>query len=108
MIDDLPAPIADYAAANARLDAAAMLAVFAEDAVVHDEGGRHQGREPIGAWIQSATIDNRAIFTPETWREDGDAVVVEGPVNGAFPGSPVRLTFRFVLDAGLVRSLEIA
>lgn len=108
MTEDLPPPVAAYAAANARLDADGMLAAFAGDAVVQDEGARHQGREAIRAWIQTATIGVRAIFTPETWREDGGTVVVEGPVAGDFPGSPIRLTFRFAFVDDLIRRLEIA
>ena len=41
----LPAPIAAYVNANARLDAEAMLAAFSPNAVVQDDGGRHEGRE---------------------------------------------------------------
>lgn len=107
MTEDLPPPVAAYAAANARLDADGMLAAFAWDAVVQDEGARHEGREAIRAWIQTATIGAQAIFTPKTWREDGETVVVEGPVEGDFPGSPIRLTFRFALTGGLIRRLEI-
>lgn len=105
---DLPAPIAAYVAANARLDADAMLAPFTADAVVFDEQERRVGRAEIGAWIQSATIASRAIFTPDACRQDGDVLVVEGPTAGDFPGSPIRFTFRFTLARGAIAALEIA
>jgi hypothetical protein len=108
MINDLPKPIADYVEANARLDREAMLAPFAREAVVHDDGGRHVGRDEIGAWIQSATIESRAVFTPETWREQDGYIIVDGRTTGDFPGSPVRFTFRFVLQDDAVARLEIA
>ena len=41
----LPTPIADYVAANARLDADAMLRPFAADAVFVDNGKRFEGSE---------------------------------------------------------------
>jgi hypothetical protein len=108
MTDDLPTPIAAYAAANARLDASGMLASFAPDAVVRDDGGRHAGREEIRAWIDSATIAARAVFTPVTWREEDGRIIVEGPTTGDFPGSPIRFTFRFTLRDGAIAALEVA
>jgi hypothetical protein len=108
VINQLPAPIAAYVQANARLDAEGMLAPFAQDAVVRDDGGHHAGREEIRSWIRSATIDSRAIFTPEDWREEGGQILVEGPTAGNFPGSPIRLTFRFRLIGAAIAGLEIA
>jgi hypothetical protein len=108
MTNALPASIAAYAAANARLDAEGMLAPFARDAVVRDDGGRHVGHDEIRTWINSATIGVRAVFTPETWREEGGRVIVEGPTAGDFPGSPIRFTFRFTLRDGAIAVLEIA
>lgn len=105
---DMPPPIAAYVAANARLDADAMLSPFAEDAVVFDEQRRRVGRAEIGDWIRSATIASRAVFTPDTCRTEGDVVVVEGPTAGEFPGSPIRFTFRFTLRDGAISALEIA
>ncbi|NKE47172.1 nuclear transport factor 2 family protein [Roseomonas frigidaquae] len=106
MIDVLPAPIEAYVRANARLDAEGMLAPFAPDAVVHDEGGSHAGPEEIRAWIQSATIASRAVFTPDRWHAEGGTIVVEGPTAGAFPGSPIRFTFRFKLAGQAISALE--
>lgn len=104
----LPPPIAAYVEANARLDADGMLAPFAPDAVVLDDGGRHAGRESLRRWIRSATIDNRAVFSPGAWREEDGRIVVDGVTTGEFPGSPIRLTFRFALDGGAITALEIA
>jgi ketosteroid isomerase-like protein len=108
MTNALPTPIAAYAAANARLDADGMLASFTPDAVVRDDGGRHAGRDEIKAWIDAATIAARAVFTPETWREQDGRIIVEGPTAGDFPGSPIRFTFRFTLRDGAIAGLEIA
>lgn len=108
MTNALPEPIATYAAANARLDAGGMLASFTPDAVVRDDGGRHAGHDAIRAWINAATIAARAVFTPETWREEDGRIAVEGPTAGDFPGSPLRFTFRFTLRDGAIAGLEIA
>jgi hypothetical protein len=51
-------------------------------------------------------IPVKAIFTPDTVREDGNDVVVEGPAHGDFPGSPLRFTYRFTLVDGAIKNLE--
>lgn len=105
---ELPPPIAAYVAANARLDADGMLAAFAPDAVVFDEQERREGKAEIQAWIQSATIASRAIFTPDACHQEDGVVVAEGPTAGDFPGSPIRFTFRFTHENGAIAALEIA
>lgn len=108
MTNELPAPIAAYFAANARLDPDGMVAPFARDAVVRDDGGHHTGRDEIRAWIQSATIASHAVFTPKTRHERDGRIVVEGLTAGQFPGSPIRLTFKFLLRHDAIAELEIA
>lgn len=112
MLKDLPPPIAAYVAANARLDGAGMLAPFAPDAVVMDEQRQRRGRDEIKAWIETATLAARAVFTPHAWQvEEGGAengrVVVEGVTEGDFPGNPLRFTFAFTLSDGAISALEI-
>lgn len=107
MTTALPKPIADYVAANARLDLDGMLQPFTPDAVVRDDGGRHRGHAELRTWIEDATLAARAIFTPETHREDQGDVVVEGLTRGDFRGSPLRFTLRFTLAGDAIRALEI-
>jgi hypothetical protein len=38
---------------------------------------------------------------------DGEVTRVTALVSGDFPGSPIALQFRFVLDDGLISRLEI-
>lgn len=95
-------------AANAQLDPAGMLAPFAADAVVRDEGGRHEGHGAIRAWMRSATVGSRAVFSPDAWREEDGRVVVQGLTFGDFPGSPLPFTFRFRLEGGAIDVLDIA
>ncbi|OYD83680.1 nuclear transport factor 2 family protein [Azospirillum brasilense] len=108
MDHDLPPVIAAYVEANARLDAEGMLAAFAPHAVVLDDGGRHEGREELMAWIRTATLDSRAIFRPEDWRDEDGRIVANGLTTGDFSGSPIRFTVRFQLEDGAIAALEVA
>lgn len=103
----LPKPIADYVAANARLDPDGMLQPFAPDAVVRDDGGEHRGHAELRTWIRDASLAARAVFTPDACREEDGQVIVDGLTAGDFKGSPLRFTFRFTLAGDAIRALEI-
>lgn len=107
MTPALPKPIANYVAANARLDLDGMLQPFAPDAVARDDGRVHRGHAELRRWIQDDTIAARAIFTPDAWREEDDRVVVERLTHGDFQGSPLRFSMRFTLEGDSIRGLEI-
>lgn len=104
---ELPKPIADYVAANARLDADAMLEPFAADAVFLDNGKRFEGHDQLRTLFEEEVIAVKAIFTPDAIRHEDDQVVVAGPAHGDFPGSPIRFTYRFTLEADAVKALEV-
>ncbi|MEB2848477.1 nuclear transport factor 2 family protein [Rhizobiales bacterium RZME27] len=107
MTQALPKPIADFIEANAKLDVDGMLRPFTGDTIVLDNGGRHEGHAELRGLFEDAVIPVRAIFTPDTVRNEEDKVVVEGPAHGDFPGSPIRFTYRFTLENNLIKALEI-
>ena len=103
----LPASIARYfEGANAH-DADAASSLFAEDAVVHDEGSDHVGQPAIRRWVQS-TIDRYATkLVVESSSESSDATMVVVRMSGSFPGSPATARFVFQLADGLITHLDI-
>ena len=103
----LPSPIAAYVAANARLDVDGMLRPFAADAVLRDNGAVLRGHAELRRLFEEAVVAVKAIFTPDTVRYEDGQVVVEGPANGDFKGSPIRFTYRFTLENDAIRALEI-
>lgn len=107
MSKELPKPIADYVEANARLDVDGMLKNFLADAVLSDNGKRFEGQAAIRKLLEEEVVPVKAVFTPDTVREDDGQVVVEGPAHGDFPGSPLRFTYRFTLVRGAIETLEI-
>lgn len=102
----LPAPVAEYIDANARLDLEGMMKYFRPDAVFIDNGKRHEGLTEIRRLLKEEGVAVKAVFTPDTAREDDGAVVLEGPTHGNFPGSPLRFTYRFTLHDGAIKTLE--
>lgn len=107
MSTNLPAPIDDYVEANAQLDIDGMVKPFLRDAVLLDNGKRFEGQAAIRHLFEEEVIPVKAIFTPDTAREEGGDVVVEGPAHGDFPGSPLRFTYRFTLANDAIKTLEI-
>src|SRR3954471_13978351 len=55
MTSQLPFPLAAYYAAKNKHEVAAMLAPFADDAVVKDEGSEYHGTSAIRSWIEETT-----------------------------------------------------
>ena len=103
---NLPKPITDYVEANARLDIEGMLKPFLQDAVFIDNGKHFEGQAAIRQLFEEEVIPVKAIFTPDTAREEDGDVVVEGPAHGTFPGSPIRFTYRFTLANDAIKILE--
>jgi ketosteroid isomerase-like protein len=105
----LPTPIADYVGANARLDVEGMMQPFAPDAVVIDVGigKRFEGHAELRSLFEDEVIPVKAIFTPDTARQEDGKVVVEGLAHGDFKGSPLRFTYSFTLQNDAIKALEI-
>lgn len=104
---DLPKPIADYVEANADLDVDGMLKPLLHDAVFIDNGKRFEGHAAIRELLEEEVVPVKAIFMPDSVREENGAIVVEGPAHGDFPGSPLRFTYRFKLTHGAIKILEV-
>lgn len=104
---DLPKPIADYVEANACLDVDGMLKPFVHDALFIDNGKRFEGHAAIRELLKEEMVPVKAIFEPDSVREEDGKIVVEGPAHGDFPGSPLRFTYRFTLAHGAIKTLEV-
>ncbi|KQO75933.1 nuclear transport factor 2 family protein [Rhizobium sp. Leaf262] len=103
---NLPKPIAEYIEANAHLDLEGMMKHFSENAIFIDNGKRYEGPTEIRKLLRDEAIAVKAIFEPETSREEEGKVVLEGPAHGEFPGSPLRFTYRFTLANDAIKVLE--
>jgi len=104
---ELPIPIQAYFDGNPSFDVDAMLAPFADDAIVRDEKREHRGTAAIRRWIEDACVGSKAIGTPRWIESDGDRYRVGAEVAGNFQGSPIMLDFDFRLRNDRIAELEI-
>jgi len=103
----LPPPLATYLNAEATTDTETLASCFAADAVVHDEGHVIEGLEAIKAWKKSSQAKYQYRVQPLDMSQDRGAVKVRVRLTGNFPGSPVVLTYTFVLAGDKITSLAI-
>lgn len=105
---DLPPVVAAWFTTDAGADLDAFVALFADSAVVVDDGRTHRGRDGVRAWKEQTTSE----FTYETSLVAHERLApghhrVTGHLTGDFPGGEVDLTYSFVVADGLIERLEI-
>ncbi len=108
----LPAVVSTYLAASDRDDIDAIVACFANDAIVLDEDRHWRGADAIRQWrekVSAAFEYTVAIIGSEALGdvEGGQCHEVYTHLEGDFPGGQVDLTNRFTLRGDLIVGLEI-
>jgi hypothetical protein len=103
----LPEPLAEYFLGEETTDSAVIERCFASDAEVRDEGQLYQGLEAIKAWKQAAQAKYHYSVEPLSVSQEEGSTRVRARLAGNFPGSPVEVTYRFVLQQGRIVSLGI-
>jgi ketosteroid isomerase-like protein len=107
MSPNLPQPLPAYfKAANAH-DTDALVACFADDAIVRDEGKDISGSTAIREWKDRTNALYRVAIETTAVNQVDDKTIVTAQVSGTFPGSPVQLRYCFRLDGGKIAGLEI-
>lgn len=104
---DMPDIVTAYFEADRRNDPDALVAAFAADAVVEDEGARHEGGRAIRSWWVAAKDEFHHVAEPIESTAAGDQVSVRARVSGDFPNSPATLDFSFTVKDGRIAALEI-
>jgi hypothetical protein len=104
----LPPVLERYFAAQNSHDIEAMVACFAPNAAVRDEGRDIVGTQAVRAWKRETSDKYRVVAEPIACRDEEDHTVVTVKVSGSFPGSPAKLTYRFGLSADcLIGTLQV-
>ena len=95
-----------FEAANGFNSAEASLC-FTEQALVHDESHDHIGRDAIRAWVQDTSEKYRPKFELKHYQMDGNDILLTVKISGTFPGSPIELDYKIILEDGLISKLII-
>lgn len=103
----LPTPVATYFGLSPDADRAALVTVFVEDAVVHDEAREYRGILAIRDWRIDTMARTPFTARPLSLQEGEKTVIAPTEVTGDFPGSPLTLNHRFTLRDGRITALEI-
>src|ERR1700758_3593564 len=108
-MSSMPETVNQYFALDARHDHGAILALFADDAVVVDESRTMRGREAIRSWREGAV--SKYSYTTEIFGAEqlaADRVLVRGRITGDFPGGTADLGWDFTLDEERITRLVIS
>jgi ketosteroid isomerase-like protein len=107
MLIKLPQLIADFVQAKNDHNSDAVIACFANDAIVHDEGQEIRGTNAIKKWTD-ASIEKYQFTLEATGLVERDKeIVLTAQVSGNFDGSPVFLDFHFIINDGRISMLSI-
>ena len=88
-------------------DVKSILACFADNALVHDEGKDFRGKKMIKDWITKTIEKYKFQFKPISVRQDDAEVIVAVEVSGTFDGSPITLDYHFTIEGDKILSLTI-
>jgi ketosteroid isomerase-like protein len=103
----LPRIINDYVDASNAHDVKSVVACFADNALVHDEGKDFRGKKIIEDWITKTIEKYKFQFKPISVRQDDAEVIVAVEVSGTFDGSPITLDYHFTIEGDKILSLAI-
>ena len=101
-------PIKNYFEISNGTDPAGLKHCFNTDAVVLDEGGTYQGHAAIAAWFCDTRQKYAFSAKPLSATTQQQHEIVTAEVSGNFPGSPIELSYTFLLQDGKIQSLKIA
>lgn len=104
---EIPAAVQRYLDADASGNDEQFAQAFAPGAKVLDEGKTIEGLDAIKTWKQASREKYRYTVEPLGVVRSGDSTLLTARVAGTFPGSPVELTYRFVLSDDRIARLEI-
>jgi ketosteroid isomerase-like protein len=110
-IPNLPPPVSAYVSATNRSDIEALMATFADDALVNDHRSEFDGRDAVRSWAQREIVGDRVTMrvTGATCR--GNSVAVVADIDGDFDKTglpdPLALTFYFSLSRERIDQLII-
>ena len=103
----LPEIIDAFVKAKNDRDTNAVVACFADNAVVHDEGKKMTGLPAITKWSDEGFQKYQYTIDPTGVAKGDEETILTAKLTGNFPGSPVLLDFRFTIKNNKIGALTI-
>ena len=101
--------ISRYFGLDAQRDREGIVALFADDATVVDEGKTYEGTRQIRAWQLGPA--SKYVYTTEVVKleaTDADRYLATGRLTGNFPGGTADLRWDFTVADDQIKRLVIA
>ena len=110
MSSTLPAPVQGYIAASNAFDGDALIAWFADDALVNDRR-EFWGKDAIRAWLDREIIGDKVTTNPTATAEHYGEVIVHAVTDGDYDKTglpyPLVLTYYFTVRGDRIVRLII-
>src|ERR1700682_3064178 len=104
-----PDVVTRYFTAQAARDFDTLVTLFADDAVVIDEGQTRRGTKEIRTWRENVTSAYEYTTELVDVEPAGEGnYLARAHLEGNFPGGTADLQYHFTLDGEHIRRLEIA
>ena len=107
----LPASVQGYIAASNAFDSDALIAWFADDALVNDTHREFWGKNAIRAWLDREIISDKVRTSPNATAEHYGEVIVHAVTDGEYDKTglpdPLVLTYYFTVRDDLIVRLII-
>jgi hypothetical protein len=111
MSDALPAPVQGYVTSGNAFDGDAMIAWFADDALVNDARREFRGAVAIRRWLDRELIGDKVTMDVSSATVDEDEIVVDAIMDGEYDKSglpdPLILTHYFTIRGDRIARLII-
>ena len=104
---NLPPIIQSYIRDSNAHDVEAIVACFADNAVLRDENATRHGKIAIRRWATETIQKYKFQFKPLSADERGAETILSIEVSGSFPGSPITLDYHFTIANDKIQSLII-
>ena len=105
----LPVPVSAYIAATNQFDIDALMATFADEALVNDHRNEFVGRDEIRNWAQREIVNDRVTMWVTAATSRGNSVAVTANIDGDFDktGLPVPLVLTFYFSVSAERIVQL-
>lgn len=103
---NLPNSLSNLIEAQNKFNSNAFANCFNANAIVFDEGEKHEGRETIKKWNEETNAKYKTQLEAISYSEINKESVLKVKVSGSF-GGPIELNYHITLKDELIETLEI-